>query len=130
MPVRIASITLPEQKRIGIALTSLYGIGLSLSLKILSEAGVDSATRTKDLTEKEAAAIRDIIAKKIVIEGTLRRETVESIRRLKEIGSYRGQRHIRRLPARGQRTRTNSRTVRGNVRKTAGSGRRSPSEKT
>lgn len=130
MPVRIAGVTLPEQKRVGIALTRLFGVGTSLSIKILLEAGVDPSARIKDLTEKESSAIRDVIAKGILVEGELRREVVENIRRLKETGSYRGQRHIRRLPVHGQRTRTNSRTVRGNVRKTAGSGRRSPAEKT
>lgn len=130
MPVRIAGITLPDHKRVGIALTRLFGVGTSLSIKILREAGVDPSARIKDLTEKESSAIRDVISKGILVEGELRREVVENIRRLKETGSYRGQRHIRRLPVYGQRTRTNSRTVRGNVRKTAGSGRRSPAEKT
>lgn len=130
MAVRVAGVTLPEHKPVGIALTRLFGLGTSLSLQILRQAGVDPETRTKDLTEKEVTVIRDIIVRERTVEGELRREVVESIRRLKEIGSYRGQRHSRRLPVRGQRTRTNSRTVRGNVRKTAGSGRRTAAEKT
>lgn len=130
MPVRIAGVTLPDQKRVGVALTRIFGIGTSLSTKILQKVQVDPMTRTKDLTEKETAAIRDTITGGFVIEGALRREIVENIRRMKEVGSYRGQRHMRRLPVRGQRTRTNSRTVRGNVRKTAGSGRRTAAEKT
>ncbi len=131
MPIRIAGVTLPEQKRIGIALTYLYGIGSSLSERLLARAGVDPTARTRDLTEKEVAAIREAItAADVRVEGELRRDVLDHIRRLKEIGSFRGVRHIRRLPVRGQRTRTNSRTVRGNVRKTAGSGRQKAAEKT
>lgn len=130
MPVRIAGIPLPDEKRIAIALTAVYGIGRSQSTRILAAAKVDPFTRTKDLTERDAAAIREQIDSGLRVEGELRREVAENIRRLKEIGSFRGSRHARRLPVRGQRTRTNSRTVRGNVRKTAGSGRRSPAEKT
>lgn len=131
MPIRIAGVTLPDEKRVGVALTRLYGVGRSLSAKILTAAGVAPLARMKDLTEKEAAAIRDAIAARgILLEGDLRREAAENIRRLKEIGAYRGIRHSKRLPVRGQRTRTNSRTVRGNVRRTAGSGRRAAAEKT
>ncbi|MDP3685569.1 MAG: 30S ribosomal protein S13 [bacterium] len=129
MPVRIAGIILPEQKRVEIALTRVYGIGRTLSGKILTQAGVDPSVRVKDLTDKEANAIRGILESGAPVEGELRREAAENIRRLKEINCFRGVRHIRRLPVRGQRTRTNSRTVRGNIRKTAGSGRRLASDK-
>jgi small subunit ribosomal protein S13 len=129
MPVRIAGVILPEQKHVDIALTRVYGIGRALSVKILQQAGVDPRQRVKDLTEREGNAIRDVIEKQNQVEGELRREVTGNIRRLKDIGSYRGARHSRRLPARGQRTRTNSRTVRGNIRKTAGSGRRAASDK-
>lgn len=130
MPVRIAGVVLPDQKHVNIALTRIYGIGRSGSLQILREVGVDPAQRVRDLTEREAGAIRELIEKRFRVEGELRREMSENIRRLKDIASYRGLRHIKRLPVRGQRTRTNSRTVRGNVRKTAGSGRRTAAEKT
>lgn len=130
MPVRIAGVILPEHKRVEIALTRVYGIGRSLSGKVLAQAGVDPAVKVKDLTEKEANAIRGILERDIPVEGELRREIAEDIRRLKEINCFRGTRHMRRLPVHGQRTRTNSRTVRGNIRKTAGSGRRAASEKT
>lgn len=129
MPVRIAGITLPEHKRVDIALTRVYGIGRSLSGKILSQAGVDRAVRVKDLTDKETNAIRGVLENGIPVEGELRRGIIEDIRRLKDINCFRGVRHIRRLPVRGQRTRTNSRTVRGNIRKTAGSGRRASPDK-
>lgn len=130
MPVRIAGIVIPENKRIEIALTYVYGIGRNLSRQVLAKAGVDADTRTKDLTEHETSKIRDLIEKTYRVEGDLRREIVTNVRRLKDIGSYRGFRHMKHLPVRGQRTRTNSRTIRGNVRKTAGSGRRSAAEKT
>lgn len=129
MPIRIAGVILPDQKHLGIALTRIHGIGRSLSVKILREAGVDTQQRVKDLTEREGNAIREIIEERYQVEGELRREVTGNIRRLKDIGSYRGTRHSRHLPARGQRTRTNSRTVRGNIRRTAGSGRRAEAEK-
>lgn len=129
MAVRIAGITLPDQQRVGVAITRIYGIGSSLGRRLLQEARVDPLLRTKDLTAEQAAVIRDLIEERYRVEGELRREVVENIRRLKEIGSYRGLRHSKRLPVRGQRTRTNSRTVRGNVRKTAGSGKRQAREK-
>lgn len=130
MPVRIAGIVLPDQKRMGIALTRIYGIGRSASLRILDAAGVDPLARCRDLSERDVARIRDIIDGQHRTEGELRREVLQNVRRLKEIGAYRGIRHTRRLPVRGQRTRTNSRTVRGNIRKTAGSGKRKAQEKT
>ena len=121
--MRISGITLPDNKRIRYALNFLYGIGPSRALTILAEAKVDSMTKTKDLTEAEEARIRAIL-ETIKLEGDLKREVAGNFKRLKDIGSYRGSRHAKRLPARGQRTKTNSRTIRGNVRKTMGSGRR------
>lgn len=128
--VRIAGVSLPPQKRIEAALPYLYGIGWPRSRKILAETKVDPDKKTQDLTEAEVEKIKKYIESKFKVEGALRQEVLQNIKRLKEIGSYRGLRHIKGLPARGQRTRTNSRTVRGNVRKTAGSGRRPAAEKT
>lgn len=121
---RIAGVTIPSDKRIVIALTYVYGVGLATSKKILSEAAVDVNTRTKDLTDDQVNSIRTILEKNYRLEGDLRRDKLSNIKRLKEIGTYRGTRHARNLPARGQRTKSNSRTVRGNVRRTMGSGRR------
>ncbi len=121
---RIAGVTLPSNKRIEIALTYIYGIGLTTATRILNEAGIDPSVRVKDLNENQATKLRDIIEKQNKVEGELRREVLSNIKRLKEIGAYRGLRHIKGLPVRGQRTKTNSRTVRGNVRKTMGSGKR------
>jgi len=122
---RIAGINIPDKKRIEIALTYIYGIGRSLSLKILQQAGIDPNIRSDQLNEAQIAKLREIIeSKKYKIEGDLRREIMMNIKRLKEIGCYRGIRHIKGLPVRGQQTKTNSRTRRGNVRRTMGSGRR------
>ncbi|MCR4256220.1 MAG: 30S ribosomal protein S13 [Candidatus Uhrbacteria bacterium] len=121
---RIAGVTLPSNKRVEIALTYIYGIGPSTATRILKEAAIDPSVRVKDLSESQATKLRDIIEKQNKVEGELRREVLSNIKRLKEIGSYRGMRHIKGLPVRGQRTKTNSRTVRGNVRKTMGSGKR------
>lgn len=123
MAVRIAGINIPNDKRIEIALTYIYGIGKVKSNKILAEAKVDKDTRVNDLKEEEANLLREIIEKKNLVEGDLRRDIQSNIKRLKEIGCYRGIRHAKRLPARGQRTKTNSRTVRGNKRLTMGSGK-------
>ncbi len=128
--VRIAGATLPANKRVEIALTYLYGIGLTLSQKVLTCAQIDLNTRVKDLTDVQANKIRELVEKSYKVEGDLKREVLMNIKRLKEIGAYRGARHSKNLPTRGQRTRTNSRTVRGNVRKTMGSGRKSAAEKT
>lgn len=128
--VRIAGATLPANKRIEFALTYLYGIGLTLSQKVLKQLDIDPNTRTKDLTEAQANKIREIVEKTYKVEGDLKREVLLNIKRLKEIGAFRGTRHSRNLPTRGQRTRTNSRTVRGNVRRTMGSGRKAAAEKT
>ncbi len=127
---RIAGINLPNEKRIEAALPYIYGVGLSLSKKILAETSVDPNKRTKDLSEPELNRIREYIEKSFKVEGELRQQILLNIKRLKEIGSYRGVRHIKGLPVRGQRTKTNSRTRRGNVRKTAGSGRKNAAEKT
>lgn len=121
---RIAGVTLPNNKRIVIALTYIYGVGRTTSERVLKDAGVSEDVRAKDLTEDQAAKLRELVEKSHRVEGDLRREVLGNIKRLKEIGSYRGIRHIKRLPVHGQRTKTNSRTVRGNVRKTTGSGRR------
>lgn len=131
MVVRIAGVTLPQNKRIAIALTYVYGIGNPRALKIIAEAKVDPNTRTQHLNEAQINALRTIIEKGgYAIEGDLRREISTNIRRLKEIGSFRGSRHAKNLPSRGQRTRTNSRSVRGNVRRTMGSGRKPSAQKT
>ncbi len=128
--VRIAGINIPDNKRIEIALTYIYGIGLSASQKILKELTIDVNTRTKDLTSDDANRLRDLIEKKLRVEGELRHVVKNNIKRLKEIGCYRGTRHQKGLPSRGQRTKTNTRTVRGNTRKTMGSGRKKSSDKT
>jgi small subunit ribosomal protein S13 len=116
---RIAGVDLPKNKRIEVALTYIYGIGISTSRKILNEVGINPDTRVKDLTEKEVMKLRDIIAANYKVEGDLRREVTQNIRRLIEIGCYRGIRHRKGLPVRGQRTRTNARTRKG-PRKTVG----------
>ena len=123
---RIAGVNIPDNKRIEVALTYIYGIGRSLSRDILTKAGIDPNVRTLKLTQDEINRLRDIIEKNYKIEGELRRTIIMNIKRLKEIGCWRGLRHLKGLPVRGQRTRTNTRTVRGNVRKTVGSGRKAP----
>jgi small subunit ribosomal protein S13 len=128
--VRIAGVNIPDDKRIEIALTYVHGIGRSTSVKILDTLGISRDLRAKDLTSEDANELREEIEKKYRVEGELKHEIKTNIRRLKEIGSYRGMRHQRGLPVRGQRTKTNSRTVRGNVRKTMGSGRKPSAEKT
>jgi len=127
---RISGINIPNEKRIEASLPYLYGIGLTRSKQILASVKVDPNKRTKDLTEEELNRIRDFIEKNYKVEGNLRQQVLLNIKRLKETGAYRGIRHIRGLPVRGQRTKTNSRTRRGNVRKTAGSGRGKSAEKT
>jgi small subunit ribosomal protein S13 len=130
MIVRIAGVTIPNDKRIEVALTYIFGIGPNRSGKILDKAGVDSNIRTKDLDENQINTLRNIVEKEFKVEGDLKREIFSNIKRLKEIGSYRGSRHTKNLTVRGQRTKTNSRTVRGNTRKTMGSGRRASAQKT
>ncbi len=121
---RIAGVTLPAAKRIDVALTYIYGIGDTTAKSILAKTKTDPTIRVKDLTEAQANTLRDEVEKNHRVEGELRREVLSNIKRLKEIGCYRGSRHIKGLPVRGQRTKTNSRTIRGNVRKTMGSGKR------
>ena len=130
MAVRIAGVTIPNEKRVDISLTYIFGIGISASNKILKMAGISSDKRVKDLTEEEINKLRVIIEKQHRVEGDLKREIAGNIKRLKEINSYRGIRHIKGLPVRGQRTKTNNRTVRGNIKKTAGSGRKMAAQKT
>lgn len=122
--LRIAGVNIPENKRIEIALTYIYGIGRSSAKKILEQAKIDFNIRAKKLKPEETNILKDIIEKQYKIEGELKREILFNIKRLKEIGSYRGIRHMKGLPVHGQRTKTNSRTRRGNVRKTVGSGRK------
>lgn len=110
---RIAGVDIPRDKRVEIALTYIYGIGRSTSNEILAKANVNPDTRVRDLTEEEVNRLREIIDKEYVVEGDLRREVSQNIKRLMDIGSYRGYRHRRGLPVRGQRTRTNARTRKG-----------------
>ena len=110
---RIAGVDLPKDKRVEIGLTYVYGIGRTSAKKILEETGVDPDTRVKDLTEAEEAKLRECIDKQFVVEGDLRRQNALDIKRLMEIGSYRGTRHRKGLPVRGQRTKTNARTRKG-----------------
>lgn len=130
MAIRISGVTLQDKKHVLFALTDIYGIGRQTAAKILQELDINPEVLTRDLTEKEEHALRDYIEKNMRVEGELRREVAMNIKRYRDIGSYRGIRHARHLPVRGQRTKTNSRTVRGNVRRTAGSGRKSSNEKT
>lgn len=124
---RIAGVSIPNNKPIEIALTYIYGIGRSSSQKILQKAKIDFAKRTSQLTAQEINLIQKIIKDdKYLIEGDRKRRIATAIKRLKDIGCWRGLRHIKHLPVRGQRTRTNNRTVRGNVRKTVGSGHKPP----
>lgn len=120
--MRIAGITIPDNKQLAFGLTAIYGVGRSQAIRILHEAKIAEDKRLADLSVQEENAIREKV-ETLTIEGALRREVAGNIKRLKDIKSYRGTRHIRRLPARGQRTRTNARTLKG-VRKTMGSGRR------
>ena len=126
---RIEGVDLPRNKRVEVGLTYLYGIGPTRAKQILAETKVSHDTRVKDLSEAEVAAIRDYISKNYKVEGDLRREVQMSIKRLIEIGSYRGLRHRRNLPVRGQRTRTNARTRKGAKKTVAGRGRRRGAKK-
>jgi small subunit ribosomal protein S13 len=117
---RIAGVDLPKDKRVEIALTYIYGIGRSLSSKLVLDAGVDPNIRVKDLNEKEVGSIRDAIGDGCIVEGDLRKEITMNIKRLMDLGSYRGIRHRRGLPVRGQNTKNNSRTRKGPKRTVAG----------
>ncbi|MBZ1345057.1 MAG: 30S ribosomal protein S13 [Candidatus Nealsonbacteria bacterium] len=121
---RIAGVNIPEKKQIEIALTYIYGIGLSLAKKILNEAKISFSVRAKDLTSEETNRLREIIEKKYKVESDLKREIMMSIKRLKDIGCWRGIRHLKGLPVRGQKTKKNTRTIRGNIRKSVGSGKK------
>lgn len=117
-------VNIPDNKRAEYALTYFYGIGLTLSRRALTGSKVDPGKRIKDLSADEVNRLKTWIEKNAVVEGELRQLVRRNVQRLKDLGTYRGGRHAKRLPVRGQRTKTNSRTVRGNVRKTAGSGKR------
>jgi len=122
--MRLIGINIPDNKRVEIALTYIYGVGRSLAQQILAATGISSNKRAKDLTPDDLNKIKEYIEKRYKVEGELRQIIKQNINLLKDLKSYRGTRHLRHLPVRGQRTKTNSRTVRGNVRKTAGSGKR------
>jgi small subunit ribosomal protein S13 len=126
---RIEGVDLPRDKRVEVGLTYIFGVGRSRSNQILAATGVDPDTRIKDLTEAEVSSLRDFIAGNYTVEGDLRREVQMNIKRLQEIGTYRGLRHRRNLPSRGQRTRTNARTKRGPKKTVAGRGRRRGAKK-
>ena len=121
--MRIAGITIPNNKRLTWGLTALYGIGVPRAREVCAKAKIDPMRKVSEVTPEEENALRKII-ETFKLEGDLKREVAGNVKRLKDIGAYRGSRHQKRLPVRGQRTKTNSRTVRGNVRKTMGSGRR------
>jgi small subunit ribosomal protein S13 len=126
--MRILGITLPDEKRLEIGLTTIYGIGRSRAQKILKEAKIEGSKKSKDLTADEENIIRKLV-EDYRVEGDLKREISGNVKRLKDVKCYRGVRHTKKLPVNGQRTKTNSRTVRGNVRKTMGSGRKSVEKK-
>lgn len=128
--VRIAGVNLPDYKRVEIGLTYIFGIGKNTANQILTQAQIDRNIKIKELSPRDVELLRGIIEKNYRVEGELKREIGGNIKRLKEIGCYRGTRHAKHLPVRGQRTKTNSRTVRGNVRKSVGSGRKPPAQKT
>ncbi len=128
--MRISGVTIPKEKRVIISLTYVYGVGPTTAVKILAEANVDENIRVKDLTQDQQDLIRSIVEKKHKTEGDLRREVASNIKRLKDIKCYRGSRHAKRLPVRGQRTKTNSRTMRGNKRNIATSGKKPTGQKT
>lgn len=126
---RIAGINLPAAKPIWIALTAIYGVGPSIAKDVLKQAKIEPGVRTQDIVEADIDRIRVIIEKNFTVEGELRMQVTQNIKRLKEIGTYRGTRHAKKLPARGQRTKTNARTKRGK-RVTVGSGRKATGLKT
>ncbi len=121
--MRIAGTNIPNEKKIEYSLPYIFGVGLTLSRKILKTAGIDGNIRTKDLTTEQQDKLRAIVEKSFKTEGDLRREVQANVKAMKDIKSYKGLRHMKHLPVRGQTTKRNSRTVRGNVRKTMGSGR-------
>ena len=128
--MRISGINIPKEKKVRISLRYLYGIGPTLADDILEIAGIDGNIRVKDLTNAQQDKLRELVEKNHKTEGDLRREVMANIKLMKDIKCYRGIRHMKHLPVRGQRTKTNSRTVRGNVRKTAVSGKKLSAQKT
>lgn len=122
--MRLLGVNIPDNKRIDVSLTYFYGIGRTLAVLICEKTKIDPLKKAKDLTPEESNKIKEYVEKNYKVEGELRTIVRGNISRLKDVGAYRGMRHSRKLPVRGQRTKTNSRTVRGNVRKTAGSGKR------
>lgn len=128
--VRISGVTLPPQKHIDVALAMLYGVGRPLAQQVLRSLNIPFHVKTDALDGAQINALRETIEKNYPVEGELHRRVMMNIKRLKDIGSYRGMRHTKGLPVRGQRTKTNSRTRRGNVRRTMGSGRKASAEKT
>ncbi|MBT3816781.1 MAG: 30S ribosomal protein S13 [Candidatus Magasanikbacteria bacterium] len=128
--MRVSGVTIPKDKRIVISLTYVYGLGPTSVKNILSQVNIDESIRVKDLTQEQEDAIRAVIEKDHTTEGDLRRQVASNIKRLKDIKSHRGGRHIKKLPVRGQRTKTNSRTMRGNKRNMATSGKKPTAQKT
>ena len=128
--MRVSGVNIPRDKQVVIALTYVYGIGKTTSMRILEAAKINQSTRVKDLSQDQEDKLRALIEKEYKTEGDLRREVSSNIKRLKDIKAYRGTRHAKKLPVRGQRTKTNSRTVRGNKRNMAGSGRKPANQKT
>lgn len=122
--MRISGVNIPDEKKVPIALTYLYGMGRTRARQIAAAAKIPPEKRAKELTLEEVNRIQSAIERALKIEGELRQSVKQNVARLKDIKAYRGMRHLRKLPVRGQRTKTNSRTVRGNIRKTAGSGKR------
>ncbi len=127
---RIAGVNIPDEKRIEVALTYVYGIGLSKSQEILKKAKINPDTRAGKISPEEVNSLRKLVETEYKVEGDLKRERMLNVKRLKDISCYRGSRHAKGLPVRGQQTKTNTRTVRGNVRRTTGSGRKPSAEKT
>ncbi|MDD3292889.1 MAG: 30S ribosomal protein S13 [Candidatus Pacebacteria bacterium] len=123
---RVVGVNIPDEKAVYIGLTYIYGIGLTTSKKILEQLKIDQRKKVKDLTPDDLNALKQIIEKNYRVEGELKRDIMTNVKRLKDISSWRGSRHAKGLPVRGQTTRINNRTVRGNVRKTVGSGRKAP----
>src|SRR3989344_1573957 len=128
--MRIGGVDIPDGKRVEVALTYIFGIGDTRAREILAATKIDPNTRTKELSTEASNLLKEYIEKQFRTEGDLKREIRDHIKRKKDIGSYQGIRHMRGLPVRGQSTKTNSRTVRGNVRKTMGSGKKNANEKT
>ena len=128
--MRVSGVSIPKNKAVLYALTYVYGVGMTTSKDILEKTNIDPTTRVKELTREQEDAIRAVIEKELKTEGDLRRVVTANIKRLRDIKSYRGGRHAKRLPVRGQRTKRNSRTVRGNVRNMASSGKKPAAQKT